>query len=181
MKKIRWLFGICLLPVFVFCMGANVKADESEIVTSVFEYEENEDGTINITKCDENEENIIIPSEIDGKKVKNIKLNYNNARRESECKIKYLTVSEGIINIMKNSFRGCICLETVSLPSTLQTVGSNAFEDCKKLKNINLPEGLLSIEKWAFWNCYNLENIVLPNSLTNLSECAFLSCYSCAR
>ena len=77
MKKIKWLFWVFLVAAFVCFIGVGVpvRAEESEIDTSVFEYEENEDGTINITKCDENEENVIIPSEIDGKKVKNIKLN----------------------------------------------------------------------------------------------------------
>ena len=65
MNKIKYLFSICFVAVFVFCMSVGVKAEETEIDTSVFEYEENEDGTINVTRCNENEETVIIPSEID--------------------------------------------------------------------------------------------------------------------
>lgn len=49
MNKIKYLFSICFVAVFVFCMSVGVKAEETEIDTSVFEYEENEDGTINVT------------------------------------------------------------------------------------------------------------------------------------
>ncbi len=178
MNKIKYLFSICFVAVFVFCMSVGVKAEETEIDTSLFEYEENEDGTINITWCNENEENVIIPSEIDGKKVKNIKLNYDDRRSRSSCKIKNLTISEGIISIMQYSFGRCSNLETVSLPSTIQTIGNDVFGDCNNLKTINLPEGLTSIGEYAFQCCYNLENIVLPNSLTNLGMDAFADCHS---
>ncbi len=181
MNKIKYLFSICFVAVFVFCMSVGVKAEETEIDTSVFEYEENEDGTINVTRCNENEETVIIPSEIDGKKVKNIKLNRDNSRSGSFCKIKNLIISEGIINIMQYSFGRCNNLETVSLPSTIQTIGKDAFGDCKKLKSINLPEGLTSIGESAFDDCYSLENIILPNSLISLGEFAFRSCDSLSK
>lgn len=98
MNKIRYLFRVCFVAVFVCCMSVGVKADETDIDTSVFGYEENEDGTINITGYGGTDETVIIPSEIDGKKVKNIRLNRENDRHGS--KIKNLTISEGIINIM---------------------------------------------------------------------------------
>lgn len=68
MKIIKYLFSSCFVFVLVCCMSVSVKAEETEIDTSVFEYEENTDGTISITKCNENKESVIFPSEIDGKK-----------------------------------------------------------------------------------------------------------------
>ena len=77
----------------------DVSAEETEIDTSAFKYEENADGTINVTDCNEKEETLVIPSEIEGKRVRAVKLNFNNDRLESECQIKRLVISEGIQNI----------------------------------------------------------------------------------
>lgn len=44
---------------------------------------------------------------------------------------------EGIIDINRYAFRGCASLETVSLPSTMRTIGNSVFSDCYSLKNIN--------------------------------------------
>ena len=76
----------------------DVSAEETEIDISAFKYEENA-GTINITDCNEKEETLVIPSEIEGKRVRAVKLNFNNDRLESECQIKRLVISEGIQNI----------------------------------------------------------------------------------
>ncbi len=174
-KKMKWIFGICL--AVVVCLGVNnVMAEETEIDTSVFEYRENEDGTIYISDYNGTEETVIIPSEIDGKTVMGI-----GVSSFSQCNtIKYLIISEGITDVLDNGFDGtfysCENLESVSLPSTLKTIGKSAFSGCIKLSEINLPEGLVSIGDYAFSSCIRLKNINLPESLTSIGRSAFHSC-----
>ncbi len=172
MKKIKYLFSVCFVAVFVFCMGVSVKAEETEIDTSVFEYEENDDGTITITGYTGTDATVTIPSEIDGKSVVSIG---RSAFYKCET-IRQLVISEGITGIedsMYGVFGSCKNLETVSLPSTLKTIGNNAFDRCYKLREINLPEGLTSIGDDAFWGCHSIEKLVIPDSVTYIGEGAF--------
>ena len=69
-------------------------------------------------------------------------------------------------------------IKTISLPSTLQSIGSNAFYDCTNLTSVIIPQNLTSIGSNAFDNCRNLTSIELPNSLISIGEYAFASCVS---
>lgn len=177
MKNIKWLFSVCLVVVFVCFSNSGVRAEDTEIDTSVFEYEENEDGTITITYCNSVDETVVVPSQIDGKNVSCIS-GYAFVRCDA---IKQLIISEGITELLYNgsgTCKNCENLETVSLPSTLKTIGKSAFSGCIKLREINLPEGLVSIGDYAFCDCVRLKSINLPESLTSIGRSAFHSCSS---
>lgn len=173
-KKMKWIFGICL--AVVVCLGVNnVMAGETEIDTSVFEYEENEDGTITITDYNGTDEIVVIPSEIDGKSVASIDYHafYN-------CTVlKHIIISEGVTDILGDhdcyygAFNSCENLETVSLPSTLKSIGNGAFDGCRSLTGITIPSGVTSIGKWAFFGCVSLKNLTIPDSVTQIGEEAF--------
>lgn len=170
-KKMKWIFGICL--AVVVCLGVNnVMAEETEIDTSVFEYKENEDGTITIYKYTGTDETVVFPSEIDEKKVKKISRDTFHSGYDP---FKHVIISEGITEL-GSTFYSCENLETISLPSTLQTIGKSTFSGCIKLSEINLPEGLVSIGDYAFCDCFRIKNINLPESLTSIGRSAFHSC-----
>ncbi len=171
---IKWLFAICFMLSFIVINDTNVSAEETEIDTGVFEYQENEDGTITITGYNGAGETVIIPSEIDGKKVVDLSesiFDYNQ-------KINSVSLPEGITNIPDRSFSRCWQLETINIPSTVQSIGKSAFDNCINLKSINIPKNLLSIEDNAFSDCQNLKNINLPESLIRIGENCFGGCIS---
>ena len=152
---------MCLMALVVCSSGGSVQVSDvgadSGIEESDFLWFENKDGTVTITKYIGADEMVVIPSEIEGKKVKNIDLDPINHGGNTQ-EVKYLNISEGIINIISNSFYQCKKLESVSLPSTLQTIGDNAFKYCNNLKEINLPESLTNIGDSSFEDCVRLEN-----------------------
>ncbi len=174
MKNIKWLFSVCLMVVFVCFSNSGVRAEGTEIDTSVLKYEENEDGTITIYKYTGTDETVVFPSEIDGKKVKRIG---QAAFHSGYDTFKHVIISEGITELVA-AFQSCENLETVSLPSTLKTIGESAFSGCIKLSEINLPDGLVSIGDWAFYECGKLNNVVLPDGLINIGRSAFSNCSS---
>ena len=47
-----------------------------------------------------------------------------------------IRVEEGVTHVGTNAFSGCIAVKSVSLPSTLQSIGSYAFESCTNLDTI---------------------------------------------
>ncbi|MEE1065015.1 MAG: leucine-rich repeat protein, partial [Acutalibacteraceae bacterium] len=65
------------------------------------------------------------------------------------------------------AFRGCSALETVSLPTTLKSIGSHAFNGCA-IVNLTVPEGVTTIADGAFTNNVNLKTVSLPKTLTSI-------------
>lgn len=156
---------------------AEETSSETEIDTSLFEYEkssmfEDWDGTIVIRKYTGDYETVVVPSEIDGMKVKSIKgFSGNNT-------VKYLTIQEGITEIGDGAFSNCKNLKTICLPDGLESIGSRAFFYCNSLENIILPDGLKIINSIAFSNCSSLTNINIPNSVTMIGNSVFRFCIS---
>ena len=96
----------------------------------------------------------------------------------AECaKLKNLTLTEGMTAIGGLAFYGCTSLESVRIPTTIDTSsisslspktqwGVQTFADCTSLKNITLPEGLTGIGAQAFENTA-VESVVIPSTVQN--------------
>ena len=65
-------------------------------------------------------------------------------------------------------------LESVFLPSSIQTIGHGAFSFCSKLSKIILREGLTTVEHGAFAGT-GLTDVTLPKSLKKVGDSAFVS------
>lgn len=83
-------------------------------------------------------------------------------------------VPDGVSEIENNLFQGFVNLQTVTLPSSVKTIGEYAFDGCSKLAQINL-ESVQHIKLYAFQNCSGLTAIDLSESLT-LEANAFVNC-----
>lgn len=102
---------------------------------------------ITIDRCDpEAEGDIVIPEVIDEKKV---------------------------IAIRYRAFQDCKYVTSVSIPSTVQSIGGTAFRGCAKLKSVNIPYGVTVIEEDTFRECRSLESVHIPDSVTRIEGFAF--------
>lgn len=63
-------------------------------------------------------------------------------------------------------------LETVTIPTSLTSIGELAFRDCRKLRDINLHDGITHIGERAFIYT-DLSEITIPKGLTELSKQVF--------
>ena len=150
-----------------------VNAVENEISASDFVYEDNGDGTIRITKYNGSETEIVIPSKIDGKRVKNLAagiLPYNN-------KITDIIISDGITEIGYRAFAECSNLKRVTIPESVEKIDEAAFTNCKKLEAVNLPGKINCISKQAFYQCESLKEIAIPSSVKSIGFQSFQGCY----
>jgi len=99
--------------------------------------------------------------------------------------VKSIVLPEGLISIAEGNssyvspayqyygaFSGCANLESVSLPSTITSIGAYAFYGCASLRTMPLPSGLISIGNCAFSGC-SFEELSLPDSVTELNGAAF--------
>ena len=79
--------------------------------------------------------------------------------------------------IADDAFRNCSQLTSVTLPSTVRSIGQRAFRNCSSLSMVVLPDELEYIGKQAFANCVSLTSINLPHHLKTIDEYAFEECY----
>ena len=74
------------------------------------------------------------------------------------------------------AFQACDSLSTIDIPDNVQYIGHDAFVRCALLESIHLPRNLETIENGLFNRCYALQNIVLPSSVRIINGHAFYAC-----
>lgn len=78
------------------------------------------------------------------------------------------------------AFECAVSLCSITVPSTLRSIGYAAFQDTYSLREVNLNEGLVEIDTWAFasWNVESsLEKINIPSTVRSFQGTTFASCY----
>ncbi len=117
------------------------------------------------------EEYLVIPEEIDGKKVTKIGGSLTGYMKSVLRKVK---IPNTVTVIGDGAFEYCTELEDVIIPDSVTTIERSAFSNCTKLSKIKLPNNLISIGQGAFSNS-NLTSLKLPDSLVSLE--GFEDCY----
>ena len=134
---------LSLMLVISTVTGMTVHAETSE--DGVYEYSVLEDGTIEITDYYGSEDNLVIPSEIDG----------------------YTVTRIGYDAFYDEDFT------SVSIPGTVTEIGPYAFQSCSYLTSIVIPDSVIKIEYQAFEDCYELSEITLPEHEMEIAPDAF--------
>ena len=88
-----------------------------------------------------------------------------------------------------NMFENMSNIEKITLPGTLETIGSNAFANCTALSKINsneegkaiLPNTVKQISESAFLNCTGLTDFNTGESLEIIGNSAFSGCSNIVR
>ena len=78
--------------------------------------------------------------------------------------------------IPKNAFAGASGVVSVTIPSSVKSIGSFAFYYCSGLTEIAIPSGVTSIDEGAFFGCSGLTSITIPASVTEIDSSAFAYC-----
>ena len=125
-------------------------------------------------------ENIVIPSEIDGKKVTAIAPRMFNAFLNTSMSetIKSIVIPNGVITIGYEAFACCEGLTSIKIPDSVTTIGDGAFAECIRLTNIKIPDGVKAIGRSLFSRCRGLTDITIPDGVTTIGDSAFFICNS---
>ncbi len=142
-----------------------------ESPVSDFEYKVNENGAITVTKyirtnSEDRVTDVVIPYEIDGKKVTAI----GDGAFRYVSWIESVTVPASVTHIGEAAFEKCLGLKTVLLSSSLTVIGNRAFSECTSLSDVVLPESLTTIGASAFRKCTALKSVVIPGNCFNLPD-----------
>ncbi|KAL3903610.1 MAG: hypothetical protein SGILL_010380 [Bacillariaceae sp.] len=90
-----------------------------------------------------------------------------------------LSCCEGLHEIQQWTFAGCLALQTIKLPQSLNIIGKSAFLQCEGLQSVLFPNGcqfFFGILDDAFHGCQELTTLQLPSSTRNLGPRAFMGC-----
>lgn len=93
-----------------------------------------------------------------------------------------VTIPTTVTSIGNQVFQGCTGLKTFNIPegSQLNSIGSSTFKDCTSLSSISsFPAALTSIRTYCFMGCSSLTSVILTNTqLSVLDTQIFDGCSS---
>lgn len=95
-------------------------------------------GTVSFMKADNNPTKVVIPDTIT---------------------INGITYK--VTGIMKNAFKGCTKLKTVTIGKNVTSIGDGAFYKCTALTKIIIPKGVSKIGKQAFYGAKKLKSVTI--------------------
>ncbi|MBR2138863.1 MAG: leucine-rich repeat domain-containing protein [Bacilli bacterium] len=141
---------------------------------NMFEYYEDEN--ITILNCLTKESTIVIPDEINNKKVTIIG-DYSFSDLTNATNI---TIGNNVEIIKSHAFTN-IGVETITIPSSVKEIGVYAFSGCENLQDVIFNEGLEIIRRSVFSACMALTQAIFPSTLTAVEDYTFQNCYNLAK
>ncbi len=132
------------------------------------------DGGVQVVTYKGNDVNVNVPDVLGGKKVVSIG-DYAFATAKNKASIKSITLPSTVTSIGKNAFNGCTALTSVNIPSGVTRIENETFFGCESLGNIAIPYGVTFIGTSAFQGC-GISSVVIPCSVNTIKSRAFRGC-----
>lgn len=175
-KIFRVISLLIIISSLFIISSMKIFADESNIIKDDnFEYTVLDENSVSLTSAlDEDSlvnKDIIIPSEVQGKKVVQIGQSAFYA-----CDLKSVTIPDTVTEIKDRAFSRCTLLQDIKLPNSIKTLGKSTFSSCTSLKKIDLPDSITLIPESLFSSCFSLETIEIPEGVISIGNFAFATC-----
>lgn len=88
-----------------------------------------------------------------------------------------IIVPEGTVQIANGVFAESNVI-SVTLPSSVTTLGQNVFSSAEFLKSVVLSDNISKFEPFTFSGCFSLQDINIPKNVKSFPEGLFLGCSS---
>ena len=153
--------------------GGNVPGGDAG--NEYLDFEQLADGSLQVSADSGKEmpEEIVIPSEYEGKPVTAVKAQGFALNRAEG--LERIVIPEGVTSIGENAFYNLNTLESAVLPDSLIEMGMYAFAGCAALQDIEFGSGLTVIPVGAFGGCA-IASLTLPETVTDIYFDAFRGC-----
>ncbi len=92
------------------------------------------------------------------------------------AKIQELVIEDGVSEIGSSAFQYCDLLTNVTIPGSVNSIGSGAFFSCEDLSEITIEPGVQEIGNNAFSYCNLLTEITIPGTVNSIGSSAFYYC-----
>ena len=154
MKKFRKIFAVLIFMFLALC-GSIAGTEVSAVTSGDFEYMVMYGNQVSIIKYLGDEEDVVIPSEIDGMKVTTLR--GGTAHKE------YYVEVHGIFEDSPN-------VKSVTIPDTVTRIEDSAFIKSSGLASIKIPVSVTYIGYGAFAFCDSLTEIEVDENNENYSS-----------
>jgi hypothetical protein len=92
-----------------------------------------------------------------------------------------ISIPSSVTSIGGATFIRCYALASITIPDSVTSIGSSAFYTCTSLVSINIPNSVTSIGNGAFLGCTSLTSVTIGNGVTRVEESAFDGCTNLGR
>ena len=92
--------------------------------------------------------------------------------------IESIIIPSSVNTIGQSAFQNCTALKSIIIPNQVTKLNSNTFGGCSSLEVVKLSNSLEHIENNVFGGCTSLKSIIIPSSVTSISTGAFSGCSS---
>lgn len=158
---------IIILPIFLILLHF------SDFTASAHDFEYTViNGKATVTGFSGEPETLVIPSELGGTPVTEIR---DNAFYKCSS-LREIVLPEGLQKMGHHCFYECTALEKIIIPDSVSETGMGCFEGCTSLEEIILPEKLTILPESCFRDCPSLKSIILPQNITDIQKFCFAGC-----
>ena len=84
-----------------------------------------------------------------------------------------VTIPDSVESIGSNAFYNCTGLTSVTIPDSVENIGNSAFSGCNGLTSVTIGNSVTNIGNSAFKGCSGLTSVTVPNSVTSIGSNAF--------
>ena len=129
---------------------------------------------VEISGCDKDATEVVIPDEIEGLPVTSIGMETFSTHR----KLVSVTIPDSVTKIGSVAFNFCDNLVSINIPDSVVSIGGYAFYNCKSLTSVDIPNSVKAISGNTFGSCTNLVSVSIPDSVQAIGDSAFSGCNS---
>ena len=87
-----------------------------------------------------------------------------------------VSIPSSVTSIGAYALSHCAKLTSVIIPSSVTSIGASAFQTCAKLSSITIHNSVTIIGTGAFSSCSSLTSVTIPSSVTSIGANAFTDC-----
>lgn len=145
-----------------------VATDAVTLTAENFRVDVLEDGTVQLSQYNGDVEHVVIPEEVNGRKVTVIGADTFMNHEEMLS----VVIPDTVVEIESAAFQNCRNLNSIKMSANIEKIGDMCFT-AMQVDGIELPESLIEIERSAFCAA-GLKVINIPNKLDKIVRGAFM-------
>ena len=89
-----------------------------------------------------------------------------------------ITIPSSVTSLGGGCFYACRGLTSITIPSSVTSLGNYCFSYCSGFTSITIPSSVTSLGEGCFSGCSGLTSVTIPSSVTSLGEWCFQHCSS---
>jgi len=87
-----------------------------------------------------------------------------------------VTIGSSVTSIGRGAFRACSGLTAITIPDSVTNIENYTFDGCSGLTEITIGNSVTNIGEYAFSYCSGLTTVTIPDSVTSIGQYAFENC-----